>query len=301
MNPSACELVRKAAPELRILVRKAAELETEAWLDANLPEGVGLPPAAVMAAQVVGLREAVFGVLQRQRRRYVKYLSEHPPALLPVDASALRDLPWQAALTYHSWLEGVALRQEWAYDPDRGTELDRRELEDVLRRHLREAVGCGGVAGLRSAGGLPPGLAPLGHRAAGALRRRLAAWAGSRDAGARALHRAVSDRAANAAVRGVVLRDGAGRPVAAATYTVIARGELTVRYLGALEAAAAGSGLQMVRELAGLAALEGRGLVLWSAVESEAVFTGLGFSPEPGGRFALSAASARKLAQTPPG
>jgi hypothetical protein len=261
------------------------------WIADNLPRGHNLPSPVVLGAQVATLQGAVLELLQGQRERYVAYVRDHPPTLEPIATGVLLDLPPETALTYHGWLAGVIQASD---------EGNRREWADLLRGHLREAIGTGGVAGLKALGLGMPGFGTLTQKAAGGLLRRIGGFAVSRDAGARALYRAVEDRARTTGIRGAVLRDGAGRPVAAATYRTIGR-DLTVRYLGALDSRVPGSGVQMVRELAAIAATRAQGIVLWASVEAEAIFGALGFRKEPDGRFALSAASALALAQTPPG
>jgi hypothetical protein len=294
------EALKREAPAVRALVRKAAEIETAAWIDANLPRGHALPPTEILSAQVVALQSDVLELLKRQGKRYAQYVREHPPALVPLGREALSDLPLEAVLTYHDWLQSVAARREWAGDPERSVELDRQELTQTLREHLRPATGTGGGAALRPAGALPPGFATLGRKEAASLLQQTGGFAASADLGARAFHAAVADRVATGAVQGAILRDGAGRPVAAATFTTIG-GDLAVRYLGALDTRVPGSGVQMIRELAGLAASKGQGLVLHAPLESEPVLAGLGFTREPDGRFALSAQPALALAQAPPG
>ncbi|MBN1630280.1 MAG: hypothetical protein JW990_10980 [Thermoleophilia bacterium] len=300
MNRLAIEAIKKAAPELRILIRKAAEAENENWLRANLPKTHSLPSPAVLAGQIVALRDGVLALLKLQAQRYIEYVREHPPALRPVAKDALSDLPPETAVTYHAWLEDVTLRREWWNQEERRFKVDTQELGALLREHLQEAIGTGGEAALRVAGSLPPGFASLGQKEAAGLLRQMSAFEHSIDVGARALYRALVDRAAGGAIQGAILRDGAGRPLAVATFRSVGK-DLTVRYLGALDAAVPGSGVQMVRELAGLAASKGQGLALWASDGSEAVFGGLGFAREAGGRFALSAQSALELAQAPPG
>lgn len=267
------------------------KLNTEQWIRANLPRSHNLPKPAVLAAEVDALKDAVVQLLKGHQERFIDHVREHPPTLEPVAAGALLHLPPETALTYHGWLGNVI---------EASDETNRTEWAELLREHLREAIGTGGVAGLKALGVGTPGFATLTQTAAGALLKRIPGFATSRDAGARALHQAVADRAKTAGIRGAVLRDGAGRPVAAATFKTIGK-DLTVRYLGALDMRVPGSGAQMVRELAALAAARHQGMVLWASVEAGAMFSALGFKEEANGRFALSAASASALAQTPPG
>jgi len=286
---SAPEVLREALPQVRTFVRKVAELDNEQWLQNGLPAVNGLPDARELARQVVALRDALRDYLRRQEGRYVQYLKEHPPEIQPVAAGALRALPPETVLTYHTWLEGLL-----------EASADAQELADLLRSRLREAVGTGGQAGLRPAGGTEPGYDSLGREEAGALARRLRGLETSADPGAGAFLRALKDRAGDGALQGAVLRDGAGRAVAAATFSTRGTG-LAVRSLGALDMLVPGSGLQMVRELAGLAASRGQGVTLTPAPGAETVFADLGFIRGADGRFALSADSALALAQRAPG
>lgn len=270
--------------EIREFVRKVAEVDTEAWLQASLPPVHTLPDPAVIARQMVAMRDAVLGYLGRERDRAISYLKANTPVLAPIDPGAFAALPVQATVTYHDWLEGLV----------RALEPGRAEFTKILREHLQEAVGTGGEAGLRPAGGMPPGFALVSRKEATALRDRLKVFAESSDPEAQVVHQALASRVDSAALSGAVLRDGAGRVVAAATYT--GRGALSVRHLGALEGLVPGTGVQMIRELAGLAVENGVGVEITPTKESAPVFADLGFVPLEDGRFVLTAAGAAALA-----
>ncbi|MBN1632304.1 MAG: hypothetical protein JW990_21310, partial [Thermoleophilia bacterium] len=282
------ERIREAAPQVRTFLRKVALTDTERWITSNMPQGSGLPPARVLAIQVTGLRDAVRRYLVEQEARFIAYVREHPPEAAPIADGALASLPPEAVLTYHVWLEGLL-------EANRTT--DRELLAGILRDHLSEAIGTGGEAARRQAGALAPGYGRLTQKEARALLRRMTV---SVDIGAQAFRRALEDRAHNNAVRGVALRDGAGRVIAAATFST--RGEtLEVRYLGALETVVPGAGIHMLRELAGLAAEQHKPIALVAPAESAAALLDMGFTQGALGRFTASADSALALAQSAPG
>jgi len=284
--------------QCRRVVRKAREIDTEAWLLAGLPKGHGLPAPAAMAAQMVDLKEALTGLLRAQRDRYVAYILSHPPALAPIAKGAAKDLPPETVLTHHFWLEGVTVRREWWNQETQSFQVDTRELASALGDSLEEAVGTGGMAARTATGALPPGFAGVTQPQAQALAREIAAWKTSRNAAARAIYQAIADRAGSAGLRGAALRDGAGRLVAAVSYRIGASA-LDVVHLGALETEVPGTGVQLVRELAAVAARNGKGIALQAPAEAGAFFEGLGFAAETEGRFSLAAQAASGLAQSP--
>jgi SPP1 gp7 family putative phage head morphogenesis protein len=285
--------------ECREIVRKADEADTEAWLKAGLPRGHGLPPTNVMAGLMVDLKEAVAQALATQRDLYVAYIRANHPQLAPVSKEAVRDLPAQAAVTYHAWIEGVTLRREWWNEKTRSIQVDTRQLASSLQDSLEEAIGTGAVAATRSAGAYAPGFAPLTQSQAKALLKEIGPYKASRSIEARAIYQAVADRAVSLSVRAAVLRDGAGRLLAAVSYTA-GKEALEVAHMGALEAQVPGTGVQLVRELAALAAKDGRGIALQAPAAARPFFTGLGFAAETKGRYSLAAPTASTLAQSPP-
>lgn len=280
----------------RTPVRKAAEISAESWLKAGLPKGHGLPSPRVMAGQMALLAERLLLVLRVQQERYARYVEEHPPALAPIHKDAVNDLPLEAINTYHTWLEGVALRREWWRDEAVRFELDQIELSDVLLEALEEAVGTGGEAARRALGALRAGFTPVGQVEAQGLLKELAAYASSNNLEAQAIYQAIADRAAGRALRAAVLRDGAGRVVGAVSYRTVGD-VLVVGHLGAVDGAAPGTGVQLVRELAGIAAKEGKGITLAAPLEAQPFFSGLGFAPDAEGGLRLAAQAATTLAE----
>lgn len=287
---------RPAAGARRVHVRKAAEVSTEAWLKAGLPRGHGLAPAREMARQIVALQDRLLVLLQEQQERYARYVEEHQPALAPIAKDAAQDLPPEALGTFHSWLEGVALRREWWREPTLSFELDQAQLSDALREALEEAVGTGGEAARRALGALGPGFASLGQTEARALLTEIAAYTSSASPEAQAIYQAVADRAAGRAMRAAVLRDGAGRLVGAISYRS-AGGALDVVHLGALDGSVPGTGVQLLRELAAIAAKEGKDIVLQAPAEAQSFFSSLGFAADAEGGLRLSIRAASELAQ----
>lgn len=287
----------RAKRSLRVVViRKAEEITAEAWLKAGLPKGHGLPSARTMAGQTVALQERLLVVLRAQQERYARYIEEHPTALASVHKDAAQDLPPEAISTYHTWLEGVALRREWWREPTLSFERDQAELSAALREALEEAIGTGGVAARRALGALGPGFAGLGQAEAQGLLKEIAAYASSDNLEARAIYQAVADRAAGTATRAAVLRDGAGRLVGAISYRTSA-GALDVGHLGALDGAVPGTGVQLLREVAAVAAKEGKDVVLRAPAEAQSLLSGLGFAPDAEGGLRLSARAAITLAK----
>lgn len=283
----------------RVPVQKAAERNAEKWLNAGLPKGHGLAPVRTMAGQMVALGERLLELLGRQRERYARYVEEHPPALAPIHKDATRDLPPETVETYHSWLESVALRREWWRDPEARFELDRAELSAAMREALEEAVGTGAMGARRALGALEPGFLSLGQREARSVLKDIGPYGASTNPEARAIYQAIADRAAGEAARAAVLRDGAGRLLGAVSYRT-AGDVLDVGHLGALDGAAPGTGVQLVRELAAVAQKEGKGLALTAPAEAESFFTSLGFERDPiAGTLRLSAANAGRLVSDP--
>ena len=130
-----------------------------------------------------------------------------------------------------------------------------------MREALEEAVGSGAEGARRALGALGPGFAPLGRAEARKLLGEIGAYATAASPEARAIYQAVAERAAGKAPRAAVLRDGAGRLLGAVSYRTTAD-VLDVGHLGALEGQVPGTGVQLVRELAALAAKEGKGVAL---------------------------------------
>ncbi len=76
---------------------------------------------------------------------------------------------------------------------------------------------------------------------------------------------------------------------------------LDVGHLGALEGLVPGTGVQLLRELAAVAAKEGKGLSVEAVAEAEGFFQSLGFARDLEGRLRLSAARAARLVADPGG
>ena len=288
---------RLASLQRPVPVRKAAEIQAEKWLKAGLPKGHGLAPTRVMATQIATLAEALVAILRTQQEGYARYIETHPPVLSPIHKAAIRDLPPEALETYHSWPESVVL----------GTEpgeiarfaLDKAELSAALTEALQEAIGTGAEGARRALGALGPGYATLGRAEARRLLKDIAAYRKAASPEARAIYQAVADRASGAG-RVAVLRDGAGRLLGAVSYRTM--GDLLdVGHLGALEGLVPGTGVQLVRELAAVAAAEGRWLSVEAVAEAAGFFQSLGFSRDLEGRLRLSAARAARLVAAPGG
>lgn len=279
-------------------VRKAAELEAEKWLKAGLPKGHGLAPIRAMAMQMATLTETLQSVFRAQQERYARYVETHPPLLAPISKAAIRDLPPEALETYHTWLESVVLGTE----PGEGARftLERAELSAALTEALEEAIGTGAEGARRALGALGPGFAPLGRVEARRLLADIAAYKKAPSPEARAVYQAVADRAKGNATRAAVLRDGAGRLLGAVSFRT-ATDSLDVSHLGALEGLVPGTGVQLLRELAAVAATEGKGLSVEAVAEAEGFFQSMGFARDPEGRLRLSAARAARLVSDPAG
>ena len=287
---------RLASVQRPVPVRKAAEIQAEKWLKAGLPKGHGLAPTRVMATQIATLAEALVAILRTQQEGYARYIETHPPVLSPIHKAAIRDLPPEALETYHSWPESVVL----------GTEpgeiarfaLDKAELSAALTEALQEAIGTGAEGARRALGALGPGFAPLGRVEARRLLKDIAAYEKAPSPEARAIYQAVADRAKGKVARAAVLRDGAGRLLGAASFRTVGD-SLDVGHLGALEGLAPGTGVQLLRELAAVAARESKGLSIEAVAEAEGLFQSVGFARDLEGRLRLSAARAARLVSDP--
>ncbi len=251
------------------LIRKVDTEDTEAWLREGIPHGAGLPPAKVLAAQILTLRDGLAGVMRQQQKLYAAYIREHPPSQ-PVlkKKRPFDDLPPGAALEWQTWLSEVISRG--------GTvEVDAEEFAQALQVAAREGVGEGAVAGAKAAGLLPAGARELTVAQARKALVELAGFEASTDRARRAIWQALERAAKTKGVRALVLRDGAGRIVAAASYRV-QKGLLEIEYLGALEREVPGTGVQLMRELAAAAVKSKSGLAVTAGPESEAFFSGFG-------------------------
>ncbi|MHB8867445.1 MAG: phage minor head protein [Thermoleophilia bacterium] len=275
------------------LVRKVDTEDTQSWLREGIPRGAGLPPAKVLAAQILTLRDALAGAMRQQRKRYAAYIREHPPAQ-PVlkKKHPFDDLPPGAALEWQTWLAEVVSRAG-------AVEVDAEELAQALQVAARAGVGEGAVAGSRATGLLPAGARELTVAQARKALVEVRAFEPSTDRARRAIRQALDQASRTTGVRALVLRDGAGRIVAAASYRV-QKGLLEIEYLGALEREVPGTGVQLMREIAAVAVKSKRGLAVTAGPESEAFFSGLGMqraTAAAGGTvFSLAPGSAEGLA-----
>jgi hypothetical protein len=278
--------------------RKTAEIQAERWLEAGLPKGHGLAPTRVMAAQIAGLAGALLAVLRAQQERYARYVEMHPPTLAPISKAAIRDLPPEALETYHAWLENVVLGTE----PGERARfaLGRAELSAALTEALTEAIGTGAGGARRALGALGPGFSSLGRLEARRLLKDVAGYETASSPEARVIYQAVADRATGKANRAAVLRDGAGRLLGAVSFRTMGDA-LEVGHLGALEGLVPGTGGQLLRELAAVAAREEKGLVVKAAAEAEGFFQSVGFARDLEGTLRLSAARAARLVSEPGG
>jgi len=275
------------------LIRKVDTEETEAWLREGIPRGAGLPPAKVLAAQILTLCDALVVVFRQQRKRYAAYIRDYPPAQ-PVlkKKHPFDDLPPGTALEWQTWLAEVISRAG-------AVEVDAEELAQALQAAARAGVGEGAVAGARAAGLLPAGAQELTAAQARKALVEVRAFEASTDRARQAIRQALEQASRTKGLRALVLRDGAGRIVAAASYRV-QKGLLEIEYLGALEREVPGTGVQLMRELAAVAVKSKRGLAVTAGPESEAFFSGLGMqraSAAAGGPvFSLAPGSAEGLA-----
>ena len=289
----------EAKTALKAWIRKAETLEHENWLRAGLPRGSGLPAIPALAAQIIAMEQRVAEWLKAERQAYADYILAHPPTKEPITKTAMGDLPPEAALTYHHWFEDVVTRG--------GTEdADARGLEAILHDCLSEGIGQGAIAGRKAAGASDPGFATINQAQA---KRLMSAHSLREDATHpedRALYAALAEKAANPTISGGVLRDGAGRVVGAATWS-IGNKVLEISRMGSLDSQCPGVGIQLLRELAGKAAAKGAGLALTCPPLSTKAFTDLGFvrgitkaDQTPGNRVVLPADQTANLAAKVP-
>ncbi len=286
--------VAKAA--LRRVVLKAAAFEHQAWIEAGLPMGSGLDVRA-MAMQMALLAEQVNAWLKNEQALYVAYVKAHPPTLLPIAKASLADLPPETALNYHAWLEDTILRRQ-TYDPGTGSFTETQQVfQSIMRQGLTEATGTGGATGGKAAGALPTGFSNLTQTQAKKLLKELAPLEDSNSLSARSMFAAVR-RQAESGGNAAVLRDGAGRPIGAATWYT-SGGHLGIDVMGALDDSSPGAGLQMIREIAGRASAKGQGIYVEPMAPQEQLFKDLGFK-STGYGYSLSAGDAAALAAKVP-
>jgi len=281
------------------MVAKAQAETTESWLRQGLPKGSGLPPVKVLAAQIDTLTDALAEALAAERDRYAAYIREHP---LPQPVLKERGVvPSGLPLEWQAWIDEVVLRRQWWNAEERRFEVDEEQLASVLRAASREGVGTGAISGARAAGLLPAGFRELGAAEAKAALAEVAGLAEATEPGGRALYQALRQGVRAKLSRVAVLRDGAGRIVAAALYRT--RGQmLEIQSLGVLERSVPGTGVQMLREIAGVAAAESKGVAVVAGTQSEVFFSGLGMTrtqalAEGAARFTLDAETAAALAR----
>jgi len=293
-------VLAQAKRGLRVWVRKAHGFEHEAWLRAGIPRGAGLPPVKVLADQILSMEEQVQAWLDAERKAYVEYLKANPPEKAPIAKAALGDLPLETALTYHAWLEDVTLRRQTHNAATGSFEERQQTLQAILQSSLGEGVGTGGIAAGKAAGALAPGFSKLTQVQAKKLLKDIAPMVDADSIEARSLYAAVRARAEQTGINGAVLRDGAGRPIGAATWSSPDVRSLIIYQMGALDTAVPGSGLQLIRELAGQAAKKAQDLWANPQAGGDKVFTDLGFTVTPSGALRLSADDALTLARKVP-
>jgi hypothetical protein len=267
--------LRRAHAVLRESVIKLDALDHYHWLQ-YVPRLPGRVPFSVLARQMAEFKAALMDYWERQKQLWVRYILEHPPTEADVFGGVRVEKAGEieGELRFHFWIDDVVARRAWWDDETMSVAEDVRILEGLFNDYLTEAVGQAGEAAMTAEGVGKAGW----NKLTGQLARKFQEWGvPGTDRSAEALRMALKDRALYK-VQGAYLGDGAGRLIAAATWSTDRRqGLLIVRYLGTQDALVPGAAAQAVRELAGEASRRGLSLAITAGDETASTLRALGF------------------------